>query len=258
MIDQNPIGKSSRSNPVTYVKAYDGIRQLFASQGLAQQRNYKPSLFSFNVEGGRCEECMGEGIVHIEMQFMADIQLTCESCKGKRFKDEILEIEIQNKNIADVLALTVDDSLEFFKEYGPIVRKLRPLQDVGLGYITLGQSSNSLSGGEAQRVKLASFLGKSRSDIQQHVVFIFDEPTTGLHFHDIQKLLNALNALIEQGNTVIVIEHNLEIVKSADWIIDLGPEGGDQGGALCFSGTPEDLVKLTDNHTAQYLSNKLL
>jgi excinuclease ABC subunit A len=258
MIDQNPIGKSSRSNPVTYVKAYDGIRQLFASQGLAQQRNYKPSLFSFNVEGGRCEECMGEGIVHIEMQFMADIQLTCESCKGKRFKDEILEIEIQNKNIADVLALTVDDSLEFFKEYGPIVRKLRPLQDVGLGYITLGQSSNSLSGGEAQRVKLASFLGKSRSDIQQHVVFIFDEPTTGLHFHDIQKLLTALNALIEQGNTVIVIEHNLEIVKSADWIIDLGPEGGDQGGALCFSGTPEDLVKLTDNHTAQYLSNKLL
>jgi len=258
MIDQNPIGKSSRSNPVTYVKAYDGIRQLFASQGLAQQRNYKPSLFSFNVEGGRCEECMGEGIVHIEMQFMADIQLTCESCKGKRFKDEILEIEIQNKNIADVLALTVDDSQEFFKEYGPIVRKLRPLQDVGLGYITLGQSSNSLSGGEAQRVKLASFLGKSRSDIQQHVVFIFDEPTTGLHFHDIQKLLTALNALIEQGNTVIVIEHNLEIVKSADWIIDLGPEGGDQGGALCFSGTPEDLVKLTDNHTAQYLSNKLL
>ena len=257
MIDQNPIGKSSRSNPVTYVKAYDGIRQLFASQGMAQQRNYKPSLFSFNVEGGRCEDCMGEGLVHIEMQFMADIQLTCESCKGKRFKDEILEIEFHGKNIADVLALTVDDSLEFFKGYNSIVRKLQPLQDVGLGYITLGQSSNSLSGGEAQRVKLASFLVKTSADLQQHVVFIFDEPTTGLHFHDIQKLLSALNALIEQGNTVIVIEHNLEIIKSGDWIIDLGPEGGDKGGALCFSGTPEDLIKLADNHTAQYLSSKL-
>ena len=257
MIDQNPIGKSSRSNPVTYVKAYDGIRQLFASQGLAQQRNYKPSLFSFNVEGGRCEECMGEGLVHIEMQFMADIQLTCESCKGKRFKDEILEIEFHGKHIADVLALTVDDSLEFFKGYNSIVRKLQPLQDVGLGYITLGQSSNSLSGGEAQRVKLASFLVKTSADLQQHVVFIFDEPTTGLHFHDIQKLLSALNALIEQGNTVIVIEHNLEIIKSGDWIIDLGPEGGDKGGALCFSGTPEDLIRLADNHTAQYLSSKL-
>ncbi len=257
MIDQNPIGKSSRSNPVTYVKAYDGIRQLFASQGLAQQRNYKPALFSFNVEGGRCEECMGEGIVHIEMQFMADIQLTCESCKGKRFKDEILEIEYQGENIVDVMAVTVDDSLEFFKEHGSIVRKLQPLQDVGLGYITLGQSSNSLSGGEAQRVKLASFLVKSTGGLRQHVVFIFDEPTTGLHFHDIQKLLSALNALIDQGNTVIVIEHNLEIIKSGDWIIDLGPDGGDSGGALCFTGTPEDLIKLEDNHTAQYLSNKL-
>lgn len=257
MIDQNPIGKSSRSNPVTYVKAYDGIRQLFASQGLAKQRNYKPSMFSFNLEGGRCEECAGEGMVRIEMQFMADIQLTCESCKGKRFKDEILEIKFQGESIADVLALTVDDCLDFFKEHSSIVRKLQPLQDVGLGYITLGQSSNSLSGGEAQRVKLASFLGKASGDLQQHVVFIFDEPTTGLHFHDIQKLLSAFDALIEQGNTVIVIEHNLEIIKSADWIIDLGPEGGDKGGAVCFSGTPEDLIKLANNHTAQYLSSKL-
>jgi excinuclease ABC subunit A len=257
MIDQNPIGKSSRSNPVTYVKAYDAIRQLFASQGLAQQRKYKPALFSFNVEGGRCEECLGEGLVRIEMQFMADIQLTCESCQGKRFKDEILEVEYQGKNIADVLELTVDSSIEFFAGHKALIRKLKPLQDVGLGYITLGQSSNSLSGGEAQRVKLASFLGKTSSDLQQHAVFIFDEPTTGLHYHDIRKLLDALNALIEQGNTVLVIEHNLEIIKSADWVIDLGPEGGEHGGRLCFAGIPEDLVKLKTNHTAQYLRQKL-
>ena len=257
MIDQNPIGKSSRSNPVTYVKAYDAIRQLFAAQGLAKQRNYKPALFSFNVDGGRCEECMGEGLVRIEMQFMADIQLTCESCKGKRFKDEILEIEYKGKNIADVLAFTVDDSIDFFADQSAIIRKLEPLRDVGLGYITLGQSSNSLSGGEAQRVKLASFLGKSSGDLRQHVVFIFDEPTTGLHYHDIQKLLNALDALIEQGNTVIVIEHNLEVIKSADWVIDLGPEGGDHGGQLCFAGSPEDLVKQKNNHTAHYLGEKL-
>ena len=239
------------------MKAYDAIRQLFANQGLAHRRNYKPSLFSFNVEGGRCDECMGEGLVHIEMQFMADIQLTCESCKGRRFKNEILEVAFQGKNISDVLALTVDDALNFFKEQGPIVRKLQPLQDVGLGYITLGQSSNSLSGGEAQRVKLASFLGKTSGDLQQHVVFIFDEPTTGLHFHDIQKLLTALNALIEQGNTVIVIEHNLEVIKCADWIIDLGPDGGDLGGLVCFSGIPEDLIKQPNNHTSQYLIKKV-
>jgi excinuclease ABC subunit A len=257
MIDQNPIGKSSRSNPVTYVKAYDSIRQLFASQALAKQRKYKPALFSFNVEGGRCEECMGEGKVRIEMQFMADIQLTCETCQGKRFKDEILEISYNGKNIAEVLALTVDDSLEFFRSNPAIVRKLRPLQEVGLGYITLGQSSNSLSGGEAQRVKLASFLSKGAPDLRQHMVFIFDEPTTGLHFHDIQKLLSALNALIEQGNTVVVIEHNLEIIKSADWIIDLGPEGGEKGGAVCFSGTPEKLIEQEQNHTAKYLRDKL-
>jgi len=257
MIDQNPIGKSSRSNPVTYVKAYDSIRQLFASLPLSQQRKYKPALFSFNVEGGRCEECQGEGIVRIEMQFMADIQLTCESCQGKRFRDEILEVEYNHKNIADVLGMTIDDSLDFFKDQPSIVKKLQPLQDVGLGYITLGQSSNSLSGGEAQRVKLASFLSKGSGDLQQHTVFIFDEPTTGLHFHDIQQLLTALNALIEQGNTVIVIEHNLEVIKSADWVIDLGPEGGDRGGDLCFSGTPESMLSLKNNHTAHYLKTKL-
>lgn len=257
MIDQNPIGKSSRSNPVTYVKAYDGIRQLFACQGLAVHRNYKPALFSFNVDGGRCEECQGEGLVRIEMQFMADIQLTCESCKGRRFKDEILEVEFKGKNIADVLDLTVEESIEFFEDKPGIVRKLEPLYDVGLGYITLGQSSNSLSGGEAQRVKLASFLAKTSGDLQQHAVFIFDEPTTGLHFHDIKKLLLALNALIEQGNTVVVIEHNLEIIKCADWVIDLGPEGGDKGGAVCFAGIPEDLVGLTDNHTARFLRCKI-
>ena len=257
LVDHNPIGKSSRSNPVTYVKAYDSIRQLFAEQGLAQQRGYKPSQFSFNVDGGRCETCQGEGLVQIEMQFMADLQLTCESCKGKRFKEEILEVKFQDKNIADVLEMTVEESLEFFKDFKSIVRKLSPLYEVGLGYITLGQSSNSLSGGEAQRVKLASFLGKGKSDFQHHVMFIFDEPTTGLHFHDIEKLLAALNALIEQGNSVIVIEHNLEVIKSADWVIDLGPEGGDKGGELCFSGKPEDLVQLPDNHTAKHLATKL-
>ncbi|GJM29315.1 MAG: UvrABC system protein A [Cyclobacteriaceae bacterium] len=257
IVDQNPIGKSSRSNPVTYVKAYDGIRQLFAGLPLSRQRKYKPALFSFNVEGGRCEECMGEGLVRIEMQFMADIQLVCESCRGQRFKEEILEVKYRDKNISEVLALTVDDSLEFFRKNAAIVKKLKPLQNVGLGYITLGQSSNSLSGGEAQRVKLASFLGKGNGGLQQHTVFIFDEPTTGLHFHDIQKLLTALNALIEQGNTVMVIEHNLEVIKSADWVIDLGPEGGDKGGSLCFSGTPEALAELDNNHTARYLRTKL-
>ncbi|MDH3710456.1 MAG: excinuclease ABC subunit UvrA [Cyclobacteriaceae bacterium] len=257
LIDHNPIGKSSRSNPVTYVKAYDTIRQLFAEQGLAQQRGYKPSQFSFNVDGGRCENCQGEGLVQIEMQFMADLQLTCESCGGKRFKEEILEVKYKDRNIADVLEMTVEESLDFFKDHKTIVRKLSPLHEVGLGYITLGQSSNSLSGGEAQRVKLASFLGKGKSDFQHHVLFIFDEPTTGLHFHDIEKLLTALNALVEQGNTVIVIEHNLEIIKCADWLIDLGPEGGDLGGNICFAGIPEELVKVKDNHTAMFLAPKL-
>ncbi len=256
-VDQNPIGKSSRSNPVTYVKAYDSIRQLFADQTLSKQRGYKPSHFSFNVDGGRCETCQGEGVVKIEMQFMADIFLTCESCKGKRFKQEILDVEFNDKNISDVLNLTVEESLSFFEGKNSIINKIKPLYDVGLGYIGLGQSSNSLSGGEAQRVKLAFFLGKNSRDSKEHILFIFDEPTTGLHFHDILKLLDSVNALVEQGNSVIIIEHNMEVIKSADWVIDLGPEGGEYGGAISFSGIPEDLTKLKNNHTAKFLSDKL-
>jgi excinuclease ABC subunit A len=255
-IDQNPIGKSSRSNPVTYVKAYDAIRQLFSDQGLARSRGYKPSYFSFNVDGGRCEECQGEGTVRIEMQFMADIFLTCENCGGKRFKSEILEIKYKDKNISDVLALTVDDAVEFFRDVKGIISKLKPLQDVGLGYIGLGQSSNTLSGGEAQRVKLASFLDKGASKASDRILFIFDEPSTGLHFHDIKKLLTAINALINKGHSVIIIEHNMEIIKSADWIIDLGPEGGEDGGNVVFAGVPEDMIKIENNHTAHYLKQK--
>ena len=259
-VDQNPIGKSSRSNPVTYVKAYDHIRQLYSEQPLAKQRGYKPAYFSFNVDGGRCENCQGEGEVTIEMQFMADIHLTCEVCKGKRFKKEILEVKFQDKDIAEVLDMTIDDSVEFFKGQKALVNKLKPLRDVGLGYIRLGQSSNSLSGGEAQRVKLASFLGKGSGNVghtgSDHILFIFDEPTPGLHFHDIRKLLDAINALIEQGNSVVIIEHNMEIIKSADWIIDLGPEGGDQGGQITFTGRPEEMIALDDNHTAHYLKEK--
>jgi excinuclease ABC subunit A len=256
-VDQNPIGKSSRSNPVTYIKAYDSIRQLFADQPLSKKRAYKPAHFSFNVDGGRCETCQGEGTVRIEMQFMADIFLTCESCKGKRFKQEILDVEFNGKNIADVLELTVEDSMEFFKEKKLIRSRLRPLFDVGLGYIRLGQSSNSLSGGEAQRVKLASFLGRGESSAQNHVLFIFDEPTTGLHFYDISKLLEAINTLVDQGNTVVIIEHNMEVIKCADWVIDLGPEGGDEGGKVVFSGTPEQMIENQDNITAGFLAKKL-
>ncbi|MDN5216378.1 excinuclease ABC subunit UvrA [Fulvivirgaceae bacterium BMA12] len=256
-IDQNPIGKSSRSNPVTYVKAYDGIRQLFAEQPLSKQRGYKPAYFSFNVDGGRCETCQGEGIVKIEMQFMADIQLTCESCKGKRFKNEILEIKYREKDIAEILDMTVDESIEFFRDKSAILNKLLPLQEVGMGYVRLGQSSSSLSGGEAQRVKLASYLGKGAGGVKEHILFIFDEPTTGLHFHDIRKLLKAINALVDQGNTAIIIEHNMEVVKSADWIIDLGPEGGENGGNIVFSGTPEEMVKIDEGHTSRYLKEKL-
>lgn len=257
-VDQNPIGKSSRSNPVTYVKAYDAIRALFTDQPLSKQRNYKPAFFSFNVDGGRCETCQGEGVVKIEMQFMADIHLTCESCKGQRFKQEILEVKYNEKNIAEVLDMTIDDAMDFFKDEKSIINKLAPLQDVGLGYIRLGQSSNSLSGGEAQRVKLAYFLGKGKSTSKDHVLFIFDEPTTGLHFHDIGKLMHSINALIEQGNSVLIIEHNTEVIKCADWIIDLGPEGGDEGGKVCFAGTPEDMLTLKDeNHTARYLAEVL-
>ncbi|MFQ3213882.1 MAG: excinuclease ABC subunit A [Marivirga sp.] len=256
-VDQNPIGKSSRSNPVTYVKAYDAIRQLFADQPLAKQRGYKPAHFSFNVDGGRCDMCQGEGIQKIEMQFMADIQLTCESCKGKRFKNEVLDIKYQDKNIADVLNLTVEESLTFFEKQTTVINKIEPLFNVGLGYIRLGQSSNSLSGGEAQRVKLASYLGKGNSIKATHNLFIFDEPTTGLHFHDIKRLLESINALIEQGNSVIIIEHNMEVIKTADWIIDLGPDGGENGGKVIYEGTPEDMKNLKDNHTAQFLKAKL-
>ncbi len=254
-IDQHPIGKSSRSNPSTYVKAYDPIRQLFAAQPLAQQRGYQPGQFSFNLEGGRCEECQGEGAIKIEMQFMADIFLTCENCQGKRFKEETLEVQYQEKNIADVLAMTVDDSLIFFTNQPLIINKLYPLQEVGLGYIRLGQSSNSLSGGEAQRVKLAAYLSKGQH--HKHTLFIFDEPTTGLHVHDIHKLLRAINALIAEGNSVLVIEHNMEVIKCADWLIDLGPEGGERGGEVVFGGTPEALARLEGNHTAQYLKEKM-
>ncbi|MGF1636495.1 MAG: excinuclease ABC subunit UvrA [Cyclobacteriaceae bacterium] len=255
-VDQNPIGKSSRSNPVTYVKAYDAIRQLYASQSKAKARNYKASHFSFNVEGGRCETCEGEGTQKIEMQFMADIYLTCETCKGKRFKEEILEILYKEKSISDVLEMTIDDALIFFKDQKPVASKLKPLQDVGLGYVRLGQSSNTLSGGEAQRVKLASYLGKGRGASAENMLFIFDEPTTGLHFHDISKLLKSINALIDAGNSVIIIEHNTEVIKTADWIIDIGPEGGQKGGNVVFQGTPEEMINLTDNHTARFLQEK--
>ncbi len=254
-VDQNPIGKSSRSNPVTYVKAYDAIRNLFSEQALAKQRGYKPAHFSFNVDGGRCEACQGEGTIKIEMQFMADIYLPCESCNGKRFKQEVIEVEYQGKSISDVLDLTIDEGMEFFADVPKVADKLRPLQEVGLGYIKLGQSSNSLSGGEAQRVKLAFFLGKGKN--LDHTLFIFDEPTTGLHFHDISKLLKSMNALVERGHTVLIIEHNTEVLKSADWIIDLGPEGGIGGGELVFEGTPEEMVKAKKGFTWEYLEGRV-
>lgn len=255
MINQNPIGKSSRSNPVTYVKAYDAIRKLMSDHQLSKLRGYQPKHFSFNVEGGRCETCKGEGEQVIEMQFLADIKLECEDCKGKRFKQEILEIEVDGKNISDILHMTVEEALVFFANNKDVYKKLKPLDDVGLGYVNLGQSSSTLSGGEAQRVKLASYLGRENSS--ERILFIFDEPTTGLHFHDINKLLIALNALVEQGHTVIVIEHNLDVIKCADWVIDLGPEGGDAGGALVYEGTPEGLVKVKKSYTGKYLKEKL-
>jgi excinuclease ABC subunit A len=257
-VDQNPIGKSSRSNPVTYVKAYDAIRTLFADQQLAKARGFKPSHFSFNIEGGRCEVCQGEGQVKIEMQFMADIYLTCEACEGRKFKQDILDVKFQDKSINEVLEMTIEDSIQFFKDQPKIVERLKPLDDVGLGYIRLGQSANTLSGGEAQRVKLASFLTKGNTLQNDKILFIFDEPSTGLHFHDINKLMKALNALVEQGNSVLIIEHNMDIIKCADWVIDLGPEGGINGGHLLFEGTPEEMVKLKDtNHTARFLAEKL-
>jgi excinuclease ABC subunit A len=254
-VDQNPIGKSSRSNPISYIKAYDAIRTLYSEQPLAKQRGYKPAHFSFNVEGGRCETCEGEGEIKVEMQFMADIYLKCESCHGKRFKQEVLEVEYNGKNISDILEMTVEDALEFFADKRSIHEKIKALSDVGLGYVKLGQSSNSLSGGEAQRVKLAYFLGKHSAE--GHILFIFDEPTTGLHFHDISKLLAAINALVNQGHSVIIIEHNLEVIKCADWIIDLGPEGGEKkGGKLLFEGTPEQMVADGKGFTAEFLRTK--
>jgi excinuclease ABC subunit A len=254
-VDQNPIGRSSRSNPVTYVKAWDEIRNLYASQPAAKGSGLKPSAFSFNVEGGRCDVCQGEGEVKIEMQFMADIFLPCEACNGKRFKQNVLDVTYQDKNVSEVLEMTIDNALEFFKKEVKIINKLKPLVDVGLGYVQLGQSSNTLSGGEAQRIKLASFLIKGNNTSK--TLFIFDEPTTGLHFADIKKLLKSFDALLDQGNTIIVIEHNMDVIKSADWVIDIGPEGGDRGGKLVFEGLPEDLVNDPDSYTGKFLKERL-
>ena len=256
-IDQNPIGRSSRSNPVTYIKAYDDIRALFSNSKLSKIRNYKPKHFSFNVEGGRCEICKGEGEVTIEMQFMADVHLECDGCAGRRFKKEVLEVKVDQKNIDDILNLTIDDAVDFFTDNGEkkISQKLKPLQDVGLGYVKLGQSSSTLSGGEAQRIKLASFLVKGTT--KDKTFFIFDEPTTGLHFHDIKKLLASFKALIAKGHSILVIEHNIELIKCADYIIDLGLEGGKNGGTLIFEGTPEQLAKIKNSYTAKYLKEKL-
>ncbi len=252
MIDQNPIGKSSRSNPVTYVKAYDEIRDLFARQPLSRTRGFQPRHFSFNVDGGRCDACKGEGEQVVEMQFLADVHLTCEVCQGKRFKEEVLEVRYRDKSIYEVLQLSVDDAVAFFKDEKDIVKKLQPLASVGLGYIKLGQSSDTLSGGEAQRVKLASFLGRGKA--QGQILFIFDEPTTGLHFHDIKKLLASFHALIEQGHSIIVIEHNTEVIRSADWLIDLGPEAGDEGGNLVYAGVPAGIAKQKQSYTGKFLA----
>ncbi len=257
LVDQNPIGKSSRSNPVTYVKAYDDIRDLYSNQPLSKFNGFKPSHFSFNVDGGRCDNCQGDGETVIEMQFMADIKLPCEVCGGKRFKKEVLEVEYKQKSIFDVLDMTVDDAVEFFQNEKTIVEKLKPLQNVGLGYVKLGQGSNTLSGGEAQRVKLAFYLSKANPFKEGGVLFIFDEPTTGLHFHDIQKLLKSFDALIQKGNTIVCIEHNLDVAKCADWIIDLGPEAGDKGGYLVYQGEPKGLLDCKESITAPYLKYKM-
>lgn len=255
LVDQNPIGRSSRSNPVTYVKAWDEVRALYSGLSAAKAAGLKPAAFSFNVEGGRCDVCQGEGEVKIEMQFMADIVLPCEACGGKRFKPHVLEVTWKEKNVSDILDLSVDEALELFADQPKIMAKLQPLADVGLGYVKLGQSSSTLSGGEAQRIKLASFLIKGNTS--KRTLFIFDEPTTGLHFHDIRKLLKSFDALIAQGNSILVIEHNMDMIKSADWIIDIGPEGGEQGGQLIFEGTPEEMVRSADTHTGQFLKNYL-
>ena len=256
LVDQNPIGKSTRSNPATYVKAYDAIRDLYADQPLSQQMGFTSQFFSFNADGGRCDECKGAGVITVEMQFMADIVLECEHCHGKRFKSDILEVKFHGKNIADVLDMTIDEAIEFFAkwEQPTIVKRLRPLQDVGLGYIKLGQSSSTLSGGENQRVKLAYFIGQEKI---VPTMFIFDEPTTGLHFHDIKKLLESFDALISRGHTIVIIEHNLEVIKCADHIIDMGPDGGDRGGNVVAVGTPEIVCGCKEGFTAKYLREKL-
>ena len=258
-IDQNPIGKSSRSNPVTYLKAWDDIRKIFADEKLSKLNGFKPAHFSFNVPGGRCEECQGEGIIKVEMQFMADVYLECEHCKGKRFKDEVLEVKYKGLNIYDILEMTVNQAVEFFSSgtshsERSIINKLQKLIDVGLGYIKLGQASSTLSGGESQRVKLAYHLSQENAE---PTLFVFDEPTTGLHFHDIHKLMDSLNALIERGHTVLIIEHNMDVIKCADNIIDLGPEGGSEGGFLVFEGTPEELIRCETSYTGKYLAEKL-
>jgi excinuclease ABC subunit A len=256
-VDQNPIGRSSRSNPVTYIKAYDDIRELFAKEKLSKIRGYQAKHFSFNVDGGRCETCKGEGTINVEMVFMADVQLHCETCNGKRFKKEVLEVTFDGKNIHDILTMTIDDAIAFFaaNKQTKITQKLQPLQDVGLGYVQLGQSSSTLSGGEAQRIKLASFLVKGAT--KEKALFVFDEPTTGLHFHDIKKLLASFDALIDKGHSILVVEHNLDLIKCADWIIDLGPEGGENGGQLLAEGTPEEIVKNKKSITGKYLKEKL-
>jgi excinuclease ABC subunit A len=251
MIDQNPIGKSSRSNPVTYIKAYDEIRELYSKQPLSKMRGLLPKHFSFNVDGGRCDTCKGEGEQVVEMQFLADVHLTCEACGGKRFKEEVLEVKYQDKSIFDILDMSVDEAISFFYDEKSLAKAIQPLSDVGLGYIKLGQSSDTLSGGEAQRVKLASFLGKGKS--ANKILFIFDEPTTGLHFHDIKKLLGSFNALIEQGHSIIVIEHNTDVIRSADWLIDLGPEAGDAGGNLVYAGKPDGIKKVKESHTGKFM-----
>jgi excinuclease ABC subunit A len=255
VIGQQALGRSSRSNPITYIKAYDSIRKLMTDQHLSKVNGYKPKHFSFNVEGGRCETCKGDGEIIVEMQFLADVKLVCDECGGKRFQKPILEVKYKGKNIYDILEMSVDEAIDFFEDEKDISERLQPLQDVGLGYIKLGQASSTLSGGEAQRVKLASFLGKERDD--RHILFIFDEPTTGLHFHDIHILLNAINALVEKGHSVIIIEHNLEVIKTADWVIDLGPGGGDEGGRVVCQGTPEQVAACDESVTGQYLKGKL-
>ena len=258
-IDQNPIGTSSRSNPATYLKAFDELRKLFAEQQLSKQMGYSPGYFSFNSDGGRCDECKGEGTVTIPMQFMADITIPCDVCHGKRFKPEILEVEYRGKSIHDFLEMTVNEAIEFLSEdktsqASKIVKRLLPLQEVGLGYIKLGQSSSTLSGGENQRVKLAYYISQ---DKQPHTMFIFDEPTTGLHFHDIATLMKSMRRLIEAGHTVVIIEHNMDVIKCADWIIDIGPEGGDKGGDIVVAGTPEEVAACESSYTGRYLKEKL-